>query len=221
MNRTFPDSLVSRVRAGAFSSPVTVEFEMSQRPIAVTAMVNQFYSRKRPVRATPIDVLPKLIKPYANPRSWSEGKQLALLTIAQHLSERCGDCMRHMCDAGIRFSQHDLLDLRNEGLAYKRDITSRFHELTPIGKRLAEEVSDIVAQRLGLHHITYRNGDIRHNGARCSCGWHISADERYGRTTCRIETAVARHLRDPEAWKRGIEGTKAIIERLFRTAEAS
>lgn len=191
---------------------------MYERPIAVTTMVNQFYSRRRPARAIPVDALPKAIKPYAHPRTWSEGKQLALLTIAQHQSERCSDCMRHLREAGIRFGQHDLLDLRNEGLAFKRDITSRFHDLTPAGKRLADQVSEIVAGRLGLHHITYRNGDIRHNGARCSCGWFISADERYGRTTCRIEGAVAQHLRDPEAWKRGVQGTKAIIDGLFEAA---
>lgn len=188
---------------------------MYQRPIAITALVQQRFYAPRPKRPIPTGMLPKVMKPSAPPATWPVTKQLALLTIAQKLSETAADCMRHMREHGIRFDQADLVALREEGLAFKRDVRDRFHQLTPTGKRLADECADIVARNLGLHHISYRRNDIRSNGARCTCGWSIYADERYGRSAGKIDRAVSRHMQDLDAWKRGIEGTKRIIDGLF------
>lgn len=125
----------------------------------------------------------------APPEDWHLSKQVALLRI--YRTECAKDCIAHLGD-GIRATQQDFADLRDEGIAFRREL-ARFHELTPTGLRFARETARLVANRLGLHHVS-SDKSAGHHAAQCTCGWRLSLSERYGRTENQISKAVTAHL---------------------------
>lgn len=143
-----------------------------------------------------------------DPANWMRGQQIAILMIER--SAIALDCIAHMTGSMRGASQEDFLFLREQGYAV-RPLGQRYHQLTPAGIRTARDCADAVAKKLGLHHIRNAIRGSRSNGARCTCGWSCSADERYGLSGPKIDKAITRHLASPDEWKRGIVASQAII----------
>lgn len=119
---------------------------------------------------------------------WTDGKLIAILR-CYRFNHEARDCLDNWPGQERLASQHDFVTLREEGLAFKREL-ARFHELTGIGKAYASSAAKLVAQKLGLHHIAPSG----HGSASCSCGWRRSYDRKYGGETSGIQNAIGRHL---------------------------
>lgn len=194
-------------------SAVTVESVMSlERPIAISSLV-QFSDRQRRASAHEQRWGKPVIQaePYLPPNpieTWADSKIVAILRC--YRSERAKDCLEHLKQSGIDASQIDFLQLRKEGLAFKREL-AYFHELTPMGQRYAEKACVLIAQRFGLHHIV-TSGDASSAGARCTCGWRCRFGRKYFGEQRNVERAINEHLADPQAWKRDREQIEASAQ---------
>lgn len=168
---------------------------MSESFIPVTRFVQNAFAAKREKERTARygqAVLPHVLVSPAPVASWEPGKLMAIMLI--YRTQAAKDCIAHWQEQGIKASQRDFLVLRNSGLAFRRE-TGALHELTATGKRYAADATNLVAKRLGLHHIEY-HGSTRYSGASCTCGWRCSYDERFGLTRPKVERAISAHLRN-------------------------
>lgn len=167
---------------------------------SVTSLVQRrFYPRRPHTAAEPVSTAPVLIAP-DHPETWTDGKQLAMLSIGQFLSEKIKDCAKHMRDNGVRVSQEDFLSIRNNGLAFKRSVTDRYHALTPSGIRYAHDTATVVARKLKLHHMT-RSDDYYAVSSKCTCGWFKISRRGRGRNPEHFRAlAEQAHVTDPDAW---------------------
>lgn len=170
----------------------------------ISKIAGSLYRKNFPHRADELSYPQAKIAP-SPPSTWSANKQLALLTVGRFLPF-ASDCIAHMRSRDVTFDQPHLAELRVNGLIYKQDITSRFHKLTPSGKRLAIETAEVVARQLGLHHIretnrtTHRSNEVFTKS--CTCGWRASSGVFTRGSKLSIDEQSAAHAADPEAWKR-------------------
>lgn len=204
--------ILQRSATGYFPScPVAsrVELKMSQF-VSISSIVQRHYDRDRRNRQAVrygAAIVQKIIRDPAPVESWPDGKLMAILMILR--SEAARDCISHWSGSNVRASQYDFLALREEGLAFKREL-SRFHELTDAGNRFAADACTLVAKRLGLHHID-RKDTSDSVSAKCTCGYRISFSRKYGNETSQLEGAINRHLSDTDEWKRRREAVAAVM----------
>lgn len=187
---------------------------------SISSIVQRHYERQHHERRLVRHGQPVIQKIVRDPKpvaEWSDGKLMAILMILRSATAK--DCIAHWSGSGVRASQDDFRDLRQEGLAFKREL-ARFHELTDDGQQCAAVACVIVAKRLGLHHIETRSVSDS-VAAKCTCGWRASYHRKYGNETSQLEGAINRHLRDPQEWQRTRERVDAEMAKVLHLIEAS
>lgn len=122
---------------------------------------------------------------------WDDRKLMALLLILRTTSAM--DCVEHLkAKKKIWPRQIDFADLRAEGFTFKRPL-ARFHELTPVGRRIAGEACRMVARRFRLCHV-YEQPLSDRVTAKCTCGWSASFERKWGNENAQLQRAINGHL---------------------------
>jgi hypothetical protein len=168
------------------------------RPLSISALAQTLYRQQRgPSQSeAPAPVATELPEPYAR---WPVQKKIALLVVGR--GAMAMDCIEHLKAGGAWARQEDFAALRREGLIFKRDVTSRYHELTPAGRRWADNLAWTLACELKLHHIR-RASHSDSVSAKCSCGWSRAFARKYFGEDGKLNRAIDAHNADPEAWRR-------------------
>lgn len=173
---------------------------MHERPIAITTLVWQAEAQRRAQAHVAKWGKPVLVPITAEPQrveTWDRHKLCAILQC--HRTANAKDCVAHLAEKKIRGRQEDFAELRREGLAFKREL-AHFHELRDEGRLFAGDAAKLIATQLGLHHIA-RTDTSDSVSAKCTCGFFAIKARKNFRENEKLDAAINRHLRDPEAWQ--------------------